>query len=720
MSLSNVKISIKLPAILVTLTLVSILVTGLLAYTKSAENMTNAAEDSMETLIDSRTASIKNLLNGIRQDLGILSSNQMVKDALVELAVDYEDIGAEHGDATTFLQKLYIDDNPNKANARDELQRGDSEDVYNDTHERYHAWFRPVTKSRAYQDLFIVSAKGNVIYSVYKEKDFATNLVTGPLKDSALGKLFADIKEHSDDEHYITVSDFTSYSANNNEPASFMGSPVKNEEDEFVGALIIQMPIKRMNQVMQNPRGLGQTGETYLVGQDKLLRSDLRLKKTPTILKEKADIEAVKKALMGQTGLIEAPNNQGVNVLAAYAPLKFMGLSWAVVAEMTQEEVLEPVHKMRTFILVGASITLLIVIVIGLIVARGLALPIARMTGVMHELANGNLNVKILEDERHDEVGEMADALRIFRKNAEEVENLREEQEAAQRRSEEKQRALLNKMADDFENNVSGVVEAVDTAAKNMQTTAQGMSATASATSDQSSVVASAAEQATHNVQTVASAAEELSASISEISRQVRESSNIAQNAVEEARQATSTVQGLSVAANKVGEVVELITSIAEQTNLLALNATIEASRAGEAGKGFAVVASEVKNLADQTSRATAEIAEQIEAMQSATGNAVQAIEGIAHTIDSMNDISSSISAAVEEQGSATTEISKNVQEAANGTLEVTNTIESVSIAAAETGNASNMVLSASEDLGSQAGALKDVVGQFLKQVRGN
>ena len=140
MSLSNVKISVKLPAILVALTLVSILVTGLLAYTKSAENMTNAAESSMETLIDSRTASIKNLLDGIRQDLGILSSNQMVKDALVELAVDYEDIGAEHGDATAFLQKLYIEDNPSKPNARDELERGDSEDAYNDTHERYHAW----------------------------------------------------------------------------------------------------------------------------------------------------------------------------------------------------------------------------------------------------------------------------------------------------------------------------------------------------------------------------------------------------------------------------------------------------------------------------------------------------------------------------------------------------------------------------------------------------
>jgi len=344
--------------------------------------------------------------------------------------------------------------------------------------------------------------------------------------------------------------------------------------------------------------------------------------------------------------------------------------------------------------------------------------PIAKMTENMHELANGNLKVKILDKKRNDEIGEMADALRIFRKNAEEVETLRHEQEETQRIAEAKQREVLNKMADDFEGNVSGVVEAVDTAAQNMQTTAQGMSATASATSDQSGVVASAAEAATHNVQTVASASEELTASIGEISRQVEQSTGIAQNAVHEAEQATTTVQGLSSAANKVGEVVELITSIAEQTNLLALNATIEAARAGEAGKGFAVVASEVKNLADQTARATAEITEQIDAMQSATGDAVSAIEGIAHTIDNMNEISASISAAVDQQGAATNEISMNVQEAATGTQEVTSTIESVSIAAAETGNASSMVLQASDELSTQATALKDVVAQFLEQVR--
>jgi methyl-accepting chemotaxis protein len=274
------------------------------------------------------------------------------------------------------------------------------------------------------------------------------------------------------------------------------------------------------------------------------------------------------------------------------------------------------------------------------------------------------------------------------------------------------------KIADDFEQSVKGVVDAVASAATELQASSQSMSATAEETSRQSTTVAAASEEATANVQTVASAAEELSASVMEISRQVTKSVQIAGAAVEEAKKTDTTVQGLATAAQKIGDVVKLISDIAGQTNLLALNATIEAARAGEAGKGFAVVASEVKNLANQTARATDEITSQIGAIQTATHDAVEAIRSIATTIAEMNQISTAISAAVEEQGATTKEIARNVAQAATGSANVAETISGVSRAASETGSSAGQVLNAAGELSVQAERLRREVDNFLGSVR--
>lgn len=274
------------------------------------------------------------------------------------------------------------------------------------------------------------------------------------------------------------------------------------------------------------------------------------------------------------------------------------------------------------------------------------------------------------------------------------------------------------RLADEFETNVVGVVESMRSAATELEASSESMASTAEETSRQSQSVAAAAEQATTNVQTVAAAAEEMAKSIEEIGRQVTQSSTIAGRAVDEADRTNTSVEGLAEAAHKIGEVVKLISDIAGQTNLLALNATIEAARAGDAGKGFAVVASEVKSLANQTAKATEEIAAQIAGMQEATKSTVDAIKGISSTIGEISEIAAAIASAVEQQSAATQEISRNVQEAAVGTQDVTANIASVNEAAAESGNTASQVLNAAKDLSSQGEALNTQVTSFLEAVR--
>jgi methyl-accepting chemotaxis protein len=352
----------------------------------------------------------------------------------------------------------------------------------------------------------------------------------------------------------------------------------------------------------------------------------------------------------------------------------------------------------------------------GLIVA-GVSRPVMRMTEIMKRLAGHDLSVEIDGTGRKDEIGAMANAVQVFKDSMIKADALADEQRSEQQRREKRQQAI-ELYIQGFDRSVSASINMLATASTELQNTAQSLSATAEETSRQSSVVASASEEASTNVQTVASAAEELSSSIAEISRQVSESTRIAGQAVEDAGRTNTKVQTLAEAAQKIGDVVKLINDIAGQTNLLALNATIEAARAGEAGKGFAVVASEVKSLATQTARATEEISAQIKSIQGATTESVDAIQGITGTISRINEIAVTIASAVEEQGAATKEIARNVQQAAAGTSEVSANIGGLTKAAGETGAASTQALGAATELAKQGETLRADVNRFLADIR--
>ena len=692
MKFKNVKIGNKLIVLFILAALIPISITGIISARLSEKALMAASYNQLEAIKTIKKTQIEIYFAERIGDVNILAANPYVEEAFHAL----EDAMKQAGGARSGSFSGRTGGNY------------DAPDSYKKIHDNYYPFFDLYMEQYGYYDIFLIDPDdGEVVFSVTKESDFAS--VTSGIQSSLRDVWERALRNES------ALSDTKPYPPSANAPAQFVAAPI-HEGGKVVGVVALQISLDSVNRIMQERDGMGETGETYLVGSDKLMRSDSFLDpKEHSVVKSFAnpsignvDTESVRLALAGKDGKKIIEDYNGHPVLSAFGPVKIGNSNWVVLAEIDEAEVRKPINSLMFGILIAALILVVIVTIVAFIVGKMIAAPLVKSVSFATKVADGDLTQSIDIDQK-DETGMLADALN-------------------------KMTTSLNLMMKEIKDGATNL----STSAGTLSDTSNEMSANSEQTSGKATTVAvaaeemsvnmnsvaAAAEEAATNVNIVAAAAEEMTSTIDEISQNTSKTSSMSSQAVEQAASASDKVNELGNAAREISKVTETITEISEQTNLLALNATIEAARAGEAGKGFAVVANEIKELAKQTAEATLEIKAKIEGVQRSTEGTVGEIEEITKVIDGVNTMTNSIAAAIEQQSAATQEIASNVAQASQGIQEVTeNVAESSTVAGdiagavAEINQAATDLSTSSAHVQSSAGDLNNFAGDLNQMV---
>ncbi len=402
---TEMRLSKKLPFLVLMSALITGVVVSVFTFSSAEHSLKIEAEERLLSLLESRKEDLSHTLQGIRADLKFNAENPFIIDALKDFSSAWRQLG---GDQLSKLQRLYINENPHPTGSKENLDAASDGSVYSKVHGKYHPWIRMFLKERHYYDIFLFNLEGDLVYSVFKELDYATNVEKGQYRNTDLGNAYRAAKNGANTEQHFF--DFKPYAPSHGAPAAFISTPIL-EDGKKIGVLVYQMPVDRINEVMNFSHGLGESGEIFLVGEDHFMRNDSRHSEESTLLKRKVDSEDVDLALGGGHGFGEALNYKGVPVAMAYDHIDFLGTRWGMVAEEDLDEVLKSVEELKAKVIAGVLIVLAIVSLIGYFISKGIVAKILAMTNALKDVEAQKADIQIPALEASDEIGDMARAL---------------------------------------------------------------------------------------------------------------------------------------------------------------------------------------------------------------------------------------------------------------------------------------------------------------------
>lgn len=409
-------IAIKLPALVAVCAVACSVAVGLGAYKQSADALKESAAEKLVSISESRSAAFATYLKGVEEDVSLIAQSPVVRQALVDLERSFSGLGISSDRAEALLRTVYRADNPD-GKVEKSVELLENVAAYQQAHDRYHPWLKLLHELKGYYDVFLIGPKGDVLYTSSKHGEFATNLITGRWKDTPLAKTISGAIATPPNVQ-AQFTDFQPYAPIGGAPASFLSEPVF-DKGKFIGVIALQMPIVRLNQIMQVTAGMGETGETYVVGNDRLMRTDSRFDEDSSILRVSVNTTSSERALAGESGVTFSYDYRGADVLSAFSPFRFRGARWALLSEINTDEVLAPVDELRNTMIAIVVVTAVVVAAIGLFAARTVTRPLLRIRDAFTEFGKTHhVNGQIPATGRSDELGDIA---RTFAEVADQV-----------------------------------------------------------------------------------------------------------------------------------------------------------------------------------------------------------------------------------------------------------------------------------------------------------